>query len=171
MSENAARRLVISHHRFARAAALVAGLAWLGAACDAGGPDPAAVRAAIDDANESLVAAVLAGNSGDAAARYTEDAALFPPGAPPVRGREAIGEFWAGADVAAFVIRTGEVEASGDLAAETGTWAITLRTPEGAEESSAGSYVVVWRREAGRWRLHRDIWNEDGGRAAVPADR
>jgi len=142
-------------------------LAWAGlvalvlAGCGGSGSDPSAVRAAVDRANERLVAAVLAGNADAAAAAYTEDAVLLPPGAPPVRGRTAIREFWAGVDVEAFVLRTVALEVAGDRAAERGTWALTLRDPEGGEQSQAGSYVVVWRNEGGAWQLHWDIWNAD----------
>jgi len=129
--------------------------------CGGSGSEPAAVRAAIDQANERLVAAVLAGNADAAAESYTEDAVLLPPGAPPVEGRAAIREFWAGVDVAAFVLRTEALEVAGGQVAERGTWALTLRDPEGNEQSRAGSYVVVWRNAGDAWRLHWDIWNAD----------
>jgi len=143
--------------RLARAGLVV----LLVAGCGGSGSDPTAVRAAIDEANERLVGAVLAGNADAAAESYTEDGVLLPPGAPPVQGRAGIREFWAGVDVAAFVLRTDALEVAGERAAERGTWALTLRDPEGGEQSHAGSYVVVWRRQDGAWRLHWDIWNSD----------
>jgi ketosteroid isomerase-like protein len=30
---------------------------------------------------------------------------------------------------------------------------------EGGQVIDNGKYVVLWRREAGQWKLHRDIWN------------
>lgn len=32
------------------------------------------------------------------------------------------------------------------------TWRARLRT-------AVAKYVVVWKKEDGQWRLHRDIWN------------
>jgi ketosteroid isomerase-like protein len=47
------------------------------------------------------------------------------------------------------------VESSGDLAYETGTVRLVARDGKQTE----GRYVVVWKRDGGRWKLHRDIWN------------
>jgi ketosteroid isomerase-like protein len=48
------------------------------------------------------------------------------------------------------------VTVRGDLAAETGKYDLT-----GADGTvlDSGKYVVVWKREGGHWKLHRDIWN------------
>jgi ketosteroid isomerase-like protein len=59
-------------------------------------------------------------------------------------------------------LETTAVEASGDLAVEDGV--AHLVASDGKE--SAARYVVVWKRVAGVWRLHRDIWNT--GPAAGP---
>ena len=53
-------------------------------------------------------------------------------------------------------LTTVEVEAHGDTAWEVGTW--TLKGKDGAELDH-GKFVVVWKKEAGGWKLHRDIWN------------
>jgi ketosteroid isomerase-like protein len=34
----------------------------------------------------------------------------------------------------------------------------TLKGKDGAELDH-GKYVVIWKKEAGGWKLHRDIWN------------
>jgi ketosteroid isomerase-like protein len=48
------------------------------------------------------------------------------------------------------------VEAHGDMAYEVGK--LTLKGEDGTVLDS-GKYVVIWKRENGQWRLHRDIWN------------
>jgi len=31
--------------------------------------------------------------------------------------------------------------------------------PPGAMGVTNGKYVVIWKRDGGQWRIHRDIWN------------
>ena len=52
-------------------------------------------------------------------------------------------------------LQTTKVESAGDLAYEDGT--VKLVAADG--RVSEDRYVVVWKREGGRWKLHRDIWN------------
>jgi ketosteroid isomerase-like protein len=100
-------------------------------------------------------------NFGAAAARkdylgvagfFTEDAKVLPPGAPIVSGRKAIGEFWRAAlERSDLAFKTTELEVAGDTAYEIG------ETDTGQAKAK---YLVVWLRcPDGRWRLHRDIWN------------
>ena len=53
-------------------------------------------------------------------------------------------------------VTTLEVEVSGDTAHEVGTYGLM---GDGGKVLDAGKYVVVWKREDGKWKLHRDIWN------------
>ena len=52
-------------------------------------------------------------------------------------------------------LTTDEVNSSGDLAYEVGRYELA-----GADGKviDAGNYCIVWRRLAGAWKLHRDIW-------------
>jgi ketosteroid isomerase-like protein len=54
-------------------------------------------KAAMEDAAGSWEAAFNAGDGKAVAELYTEDAALFPPGAERVDGNSVIAEFWQGA--------------------------------------------------------------------------
>jgi len=53
-------------------------------------------------------------------------------------------------------LETLELEGHGETVYEVGKY--TLRGTAG-ELLDQGKYLVVWKREKGRWRLHRDIWN------------
>jgi len=73
-------------------------------------------------------------------------------------GGPAIAEYWRGgmaAGVKDLTLDTTEVGTAGDLAWEEGT--VRLVPTKGAP--TVGRYIVVWKREDGRWKLHRDIWN------------
>jgi ketosteroid isomerase-like protein len=53
-------------------------------------------------------------------------------------------------------LETVEVAGDGNTAYEVGQF--TLQGAEG-QVFDAGKYVVIWKQEAGQWKIHRDIWN------------
>jgi len=99
------------------------------------------------------------------AAHYTDDAALLPPDAARIDGREGIQGAWQAlidADVRDVVLTTEEVDVFGDVANEVGTIRATAPGENGGRVQWVGKYVSVWKRGGdGTWRLHRDIWNFD----------
>jgi uncharacterized protein (TIGR02246 family) len=116
------------------------------------------VREAVEAGNRAFIAAFLRGDHEAVASLYTEDAEVIPPGAETARGRHAIAAFWRGlidSGIKDVGLETREVEAAGDLACELGT--VKIVAADGT--ISVDRYVVVWKREGGRWKLHRDIWN------------
>ena len=117
------------------------------------------VRSAIEKGNKEFATLFAHGNGQKVAALYTATAEVFPPNSDVVRGREAIGKFWQGAmdaGVKGVTVTTLEVQAHGDSAHEVGKYALL---GEGGKEIDSGKYIVIWKREGGQWKLHRDIWN------------
>jgi uncharacterized protein (TIGR02246 family) len=120
---------------------------------------------------EDIVAAVQvfldAFNQGDAAGvatQYTDDAQLMPPNSDIVFGKQAIQDFWQGVfntGIKSAILETVEVGGSADIAYETGTYTMLV---EGGQEIDRGKYIIVWKNEAGQWKLYRDIWN-----SSIPA--
>ena len=118
-------------------------------------------RTHIDEALTKFVAAFNAGDAAAVASRYTEDAALLPPGGGRVDGRSAIQDFWQGAIDSGMTfdkLHTVEVEASGDVAGEVGVFTLNVPGDSGATKVN-GKYIVIWKRSGHTWQLHRDIWN------------
>ena len=119
------------------------------------------VKAAIESQNKAWGAAVAKGDATALAALYTETAKAYPPNGPAVSGRAAIGELFGGmlaSGIRSVTLTASEVTGSGDSAQEVGTYVI--KTPDG-RLADQGKYIVLWKKEAGQWRLHRDIWNSD----------
>jgi hypothetical protein len=52
-------------------------------------------------------------------------------------------------------LTTLEVEAHGDSAHEVGAYELSDASGKVLDR---GKYVVIWKRDAARWKLHRDIW-------------
>ncbi len=93
------------------------------------------------------------------AALYTKAARIYPPHAEMCEGGEPIRGFWQGVmdmGVAEVSLETLEFEALGDTGWETGLG--TLKGRDGAVLDTV-KYVVIWKKENGEWKWHRDIWN------------
>lgn len=89
---------------------------------------------------------------------YTTDGATLPPNADIARGHAAIQAVWQeafDAGLRGFEVDSLEVESAGDLAYEMGHY----RMYAGDDLADEGKYILVWKREAGHWRIHRDIVN------------
>jgi uncharacterized protein (TIGR02246 family) len=122
-------------------------------------PTTSGVRNSIVAANEQFVAAFSRGDAAAVAALYGNDAQVLPPNNDLISGQQAIETFWQGVmniGIKAAKLDTVDVDGSGDIACEVGKYTLL---GEGGQEIDTGKYVVVWKQEAGQWKLHRDIWN------------
>jgi uncharacterized protein (TIGR02246 family) len=118
-------------------------------------------RTAIEAANQRFMAAVARGDATGIAALYTATGEVLPPNDETRSGTEALRAFWKAsldAGVKQATLDTVEVEDCGDSAYEIGRYSMS-----GADGKviDVGKYIVVWRREKGQWKLHRDIWNSN----------
>jgi uncharacterized protein (TIGR02246 family) len=116
-------------------------------------------RAAIEAANKQFIAAVAKGDAAALAGMYTTAAIAFPPNGEPAKGRAAIQKLWQGvvaSGIKGATLTTSEVETHGDTAHEVGNYEMKV---EGGKVVDRGKYIVIWKREQGQWKLHRDIWN------------
>jgi uncharacterized protein (TIGR02246 family) len=117
------------------------------------------IRDAIAAAIEKFMAAFSRGDAAGCAALYTEQGQLLPPNSDVIAGKQAIQTFWQSAmhmGITAAKLETVEVEGHGNTANEVGTY---ILQGAGGQVLDMGKYVVIWKQEAGQWKLHRDIWN------------
>jgi uncharacterized protein (TIGR02246 family) len=116
-------------------------------------------RDAIAAINQTFVTALARGDAGAMAALYTANGQLLPTHHDFVTGTPAIQGFWQAVidmGIREATLETLELEAHGETAHELGKY--TLRGSAG-QMLDQGKYVVIWKRESGQWKLHRDIWN------------
>lgn len=145
---------------------LVAALAFAGCSSpnDSTQAEVSATKVELGQMNRDFAAALNAKDAQAAAALYTEDAVLIPPGEPLVQGRKAIEEYWRGAlesgGVRDVSVETMDARSSGSLGYETGSFVLTANGPDGEAVIDRGRYTELLRREPdGRWLSTHGIWN------------
>jgi uncharacterized protein (TIGR02246 family) len=90
---------------------------------------------------------------------YTSSGQLLPTNSDFITGTADIRKFWQAVmdmGIKTAKLETVEVEEHGDTAFEVGRYSLG---GDGGNELDKGKYVVIWKKEAGKWKLHRDIWN------------
>ncbi len=117
------------------------------------------IHDAIVLANKRFMAAFDHGDAAAVSRCYAADGQVLPPQGEPVSGPPAIEGFWRavmGMGIKSVKLETVEVAGDTGLAYEVGRY--TLAAANG-QTIDRGKYIVIWRVEAGEWKLHRDIWN------------
>ena len=126
---------------------------------------PAAGRDAIEQVSAAWKAAFNAGDAAAVTALYGVDAVLAAPGVPPVRGRAAIGDYFArtlpGFATAGVTVTDeplGESATSGNLGFQWKRYAIVDRSGAVVDR---GKLLTLFRRTQGQWQIIGDTWNSD----------
>lgn len=126
--------------------------------------DVAAVRKTIEEASAASAQAMLSNDIEKSVANYADNATSMPPNSEPLKGKEAIKawtvEMSKMAKMTDVKFGTVEVDASGSIAYEVGTYDMTMEMPGMGEMKDKGKYMAVWKKQAdGSWKVHADIWN------------
>jgi ketosteroid isomerase-like protein len=117
------------------------------------------VRSHLASINQQFAKAFKEGDAAALANFYTADALVLPPNAELVRGVDATQGLWAEIlklGVAEVRLDTVDVEEHGDLAIEVGRATLFA---SGGGVVDEGKYLVVWKKDAGTWKMYRDVWN------------
>ena len=91
-------------------------------------------RTEIPALNAKYTAAYNAGHPETMAQGYAADAVVMPPNGPAIRGAKAIADWWNGGwqeGVRHLVLTTTDVYVEGNLATETGTYALDMPLTQG----------------------------------------
>ena len=121
-------------------------------------------RTEVENAIQIFEKAAKAKDATTISSLYDENATLLPPGAPPIKGRQNIRDFWKNfleAGAVDPVVRPVSVEGAGDLAYEIGEYQVTLPNPQGGGTSRQhGKYLVVWKRQSdGSLKMVADMFS------------
>lgn len=130
---------------------------------------PKDVTNEIQDANQSFMTAVSNADVNALTAMYTADAKLLPANSEAVDGPEAIGGFWSATikmGIKKVMFETISAQQVGDMAVEEGKYALYV---DGDHVVDQGKYMVTWKKDEGKWKVYRDIWNTNAPLAQVRA--
>lgn len=114
--------------------------------------------------NQQFDAAFNSKNTQAIGALYAEDAIVMPaPAGAPVKGRQAIADFFGGlihAGVIEHALTMKEAVVTDALATQTGNWAGALIGEDGVKQQFGGNVQVVFQKQAdGQWLAVTHIWN------------
>jgi len=117
-------------------------------------------KAEIVAANKEFVKLVAAADSVGLGNLYAQDAKFMMNGAPAIIGRKDIQSTFSGiinSGITNADLRTLEIWGSEDLITEEGEYSLFV----GEKEVDKGKYLVLWKKEDGKWILFRDIINSN----------
>lgn len=121
----------------------------------------ASVREGIARTNRAFEEAVRKGDAAAMGKTYTTDGWALPPNGGTIKGRDNVGQFWQavlGMGLATVKLQTLEFEEHDDTAWEVGQGILEDKDGNVLDEAK---YIVIWKKEEGEWRWHRDIWNSN----------
>jgi ketosteroid isomerase-like protein len=93
---------------------------------------------------------------------YTDDAIFVGPGAPAIEGRSTLLEVAPQIGMSSVEIVAESTDGTGDFAATLGRASWVSRAGGSDAPRVRRRFLMVWRREPdGRWRIAREMLNED----------
>jgi ketosteroid isomerase-like protein len=122
--------------------------------------DMETVKAEIEAANQNFMDLFAAGDSVGLANSYTIDGKFMSAGAPSIVGRANIQAVMSNiikSGITKVVFKLENVYGNEDLIAEEGELTLFV----GDDIVSVEKYIVLWKKEDGRWKMFRDIYNSN----------
>ena len=119
------------------------------------------VKADIVASNKAYCEAFAKDDSAAIVSKYTKDGCVMPPNAPKLCGAQGIGAFVNGARAMGITninVTTTEVMGGPEAVVEVGTYELFVA---GNKSIDKGKFVVAWKQEDGKWKMHRDCFTTD----------
>ena len=117
-------------------------------------------KAEIVDANKEFMSLFAASDSVGVSNLYTQDAKFMMNGTPAILGRKNIQSTLSGimnSGVSSVNLITIDVWGTENLVTEEGELSLFVED----NEVDQGKYIVLWKKEDGKWKLFRDIFNSN----------
>lgn len=127
--------------------------------------DSAAARQALLDADKAFARETGENGLEGFLSFFAEDATIFPPNSPILRGKARIREHYAKAfGTPGFRLTWTPIDAdvaeNGDLGYTYGTFEMSKQDASGRLLSRSGKYCTIWKKQSdGRWKVVADIGN------------
>lgn len=118
-------------------------------------------EASIRQSNQNFMKAFKTQDSIAVSNSYTTDAKAMVANMPAVEGRDNIKHFISQAmnkGIRDFDLHTIKIWGDSSILAEEGTYKFYDSL---GKQLDKGKYIVLWKIEAGNWKMYRDIWTSD----------
>jgi ketosteroid isomerase-like protein len=123
--------------------------------------DLANAKNEIEAANAAISEIIAKGDSVGMASAFSSDGALMLNNMPSMQGKDKLTTVWGSsirAGVSKIELSTTEVWGDENYITEEGLYVIKTKDDVQIDK---GKYIVLWKKEDGKWKLHRDISNSD----------
>jgi uncharacterized protein (TIGR02246 family) len=128
-------------------------------------------EASIMQSNQNLMKAFKTDDSIGVANCFTTDAKLMCSNQPSIEGKEDIRSYFSNMmrkGIAAIDLKTIKILGDSSILAEEGTY---LFSDSQKKQVDKGKYIVLWKQEAGNWKMYRDMWTSDLPASAIEPKR
>ena len=118
-------------------------------------------EASITQGNQNLIKSFKARDSVGVASIFATDAKAMAPNMPSIVGRRNITHYIAQTikkGYTDFYLTTTKIWGDSSIVAEEGTYNVADTS---GKQVDKGKYIVLWKTEAGNWKIFRDIWASD----------
>ncbi len=118
-------------------------------------------EASVKQSNQNFMKAFKAGDSVAVSNCYTTDAKAMVANMPSIEGRDDIKHFISNlmnTGIKNFDLHTIKIWGDSSILTEEGSY--KSYDTEG-KQLDKGKYIVLWKMEAGNWKMFRDIWTSD----------
>jgi ketosteroid isomerase-like protein len=122
--------------------------------------DLANAKKEIEAADQEVINFILSGDSVGAANAYSKEGTLMADNMPALAGVDKISAFWGGFSKIAGGLTLTTLEVWGDENFITEEGVFEVKGKDG-NQLDKGKYLVLWKKEDGKWKLHRDLSNSD----------
>ena len=115
----------------------------------------------IEAANAAISEIIAKGDSVGMALAFSSDGAVMLNNMPSMQGKDKLTTVWGSsirAGVSKIELSTTEVWGDENYITEEGLYVIKTKDDVQIDK---GKYIVLWKKEDGKWKLHRDISNSD----------
>lgn len=109
--------------------------------------------------NQNFESAMAKRSASSLATIYTAEGQLFPPNNTIIREPNEIQAYWENMldqGIGDIELLTIELDELGDTAIEVGLF--VMKTTKGWL-ADTGKYLIIWKKELGQWKYHRNFWS------------
>lgn len=145
----------------------VAVVSCLFVSCGPKEPDMTALKKTVDDFNAASKDAMMGGDMQKNLDFFDDNGMEMAPNMAMVKGKDNIKAFMeqmmkSGMKMTSVEFNTVDVQASGTMAYDIGTYEMTMSEGKMGETTDKGKYIDVWKQQAdGTWKVVAEMWSSD----------